>query len=505
MAQPKTKAQHISAITKILTQTDGAAAAQQTKVSLQGATLSVLKGILGDLKKAAAQQKKALSQAMGAPQSQSQARGASSSRSRSKSHSTRGRGRARAATSIKFKSKKGGMTQKPALAENKQALVAGLKKSGIAANMGMTRAKLQAKAIQAQRKKSVRKTRSGAKLGSSPRAGGVSPALKKDYNRVRGLMMGPKFALATRLSDIYASGKKAAGRQVVSQQMINKAMKPRNLDSFKSSVAEERYQMFLEFYKPLLKKAGYSTARGTMGKFTKAGRRMFSKSASKSKKSARKSVSVRFEGLKQQARVPYYVAPRLPATKADGTRRSPRRAPFRVLAVAGSEAPAFTKLSKSEQRRILNKLNGSASSLRAKGAPRQVDINDWFAYVDKTGKYKAPSKSRKSRKSRGRKSVATRYQGLPQSQRVPYYIAKTPTRRVKAPFVVRAIPNTGAKPFRSLARPQQQKILTQLNGGASILRGKGAPRKVKAQDLFNYYDKKGRWAPRTKKGSGNRR
>ena len=56
-----------------------------------------------------------------------------------------------------------------------------------------------------------------------------------------------------------------------------------------------------------------------------------------------------------------------------------------------------------------------------------------------------------------------------------------------------------------LSRAKQQTILRQLNNGAKSLRGKGAPRKVNAQELFNYYDKKGRWAPRSKKGSGNRR
>lgn len=505
MAQPQTKAQYISAIKQIAKAMNDPIKPQQA-AEMQSYSVDDLKGVYADFKKAAAQQQRSISQAMGKAQGQKQQkRSAASSR---KSHSTRGRGRARKASDITFKSKTGGKTSKASQAKNKTVIVQALKKQGVKANTRMTRAQLQAKLTQANRKKTVRKTKPGAKFSSSARAGGVSPALKKDYNRVRGLMQAPNYALSTRLAEVYASGKKSNGRLVVSQQMIDKAMKPRNLDSFSSAVAEERYQMFLEFYKPLLKKAGYSTARGTMGKLTKAGRRMFSKSKSKSKsKSRRKSVAARYESLSQQQRIPYYVAPRLPATKPDGTRRSPRRAPFRVLAVAGSGAPAFTTLDAAEQRRILNRLNGSAKSLRAKGAPRSLDIQAWFDWKNKVGKF-APPKSKSKSKGRKSKSVASKYKSMPQSQRVPYYIAKSPVRRPrlpKAPFVVRAIPGTGATPFRQLSRAKQQTILRQLNNGAKSLRGKGAPRKVNAQELFNYYDKKGRWAPRSKKGSGNRR
>jgi hypothetical protein len=501
VAQPETKAQYISAIKQIAKAINDPIKPQQA-AEMQSYGIDDLKGVYADFKKAAAQQQRSIKQAMGKAQGQKQQkRSAASSR---KSHSTRGKGRARKASDITFKSKTGGKTSKASQAKNKTVIVQALKKQGVKANTRMTRAQLQAKLTQANRKKTVRKTKSGAKFSSSARAGGVSPALKKDYNRVRGLMQAPNYALSTRLAEVYASGKKANGRLVVSQQMINKALKPRNLDSFQSAVAEERYQMFLEFYKPLLKQAGYSTARGTMGKLTKAGRRMLSKSKSKSK-SRRKSVADRYESLSQQQRIPYYVAPRLPATKPDGTRRSPRRAPFRVLAVAGSGAPAFTTLDAAEQRRILNRLNGSAKSLRAKGAPRSLDIQAWFDWKNKAGKFAPPKSKSKGRKSRKSKSVASKYKSMPQSQRVPYYIARSPVRRLKPPFVVRAIPGTGAKPFRQLPRAKQQTILRQLNGGAKSLRGKGAPRKVNAQELFSYYDKKGRWAPRGKKGSGNRR
>lgn len=290
---------------------------------------------------------------------------------RSKSHSTRGKGRARKASDIRFKSKSKGMTTKSSQAKNKTVIVQALKKAGVQASTRMTRAQLQAKLTQANRKKTVRKTRSGAKLPSSPRAGGVSPALKKDYNRVRALMSGPNYPLSTRLAKIYASGKKADGRLVVTQQLIDKALKPRNLDSFKSAVPEERYQMFLQFYKPLLKKAGYSTARGTMGKLTKAGRRMLSASKRTGrKKSVRKSVKARFQAIKQQGKFPYYLA-----------KGSVRRigggpgGPGVVRVVPGKGATPFSRLSDSEKKKVLNYLNtDNGKSLRGRGAKRKVDV-----------------------------------------------------------------------------------------------------------------------------------
>jgi hypothetical protein len=290
---------------------------------------------------------------------------------RSKSHSTRGKGRARKASEIRFKSKSKGMTTKASQAKNKTVIVQALKKAGVQASTRMTRAQLQAKLTQANRKKTVRKTRDGAKLPSSPRAGGVSPALKKDYNRVRALMSGPKYPLSTRLAKIYASGKKADGRLVVTQQLIDKALKPRNLDSFKSAVAEERYQMFLQFYKPLLKKAGYSTARGTMGKLTKAGRRMFSTAKSKSrKKSARKSVKARYQAIKQQGKLPYYLAKGYVRRIGGGP-----GGPGVVRVVPGSGATPFSRLSEAEKRKVLNYLNtDNGKSLRGKGAKRKVDV-----------------------------------------------------------------------------------------------------------------------------------
>jgi hypothetical protein len=287
---------------------------------------------------------------------------------RSKSHSTRGKGRARKASDIKFKSKSGLSTTKASQAKNKTVIVQALKKQGVAANASMSRAQLQAKLTQANRKKTVRKSHGKKQFNSSPRAGGVSPALKKDYNRVRALMSAPNYSLSTRLAKVYASGKKADGRLVVTQQLVDKALKPRNLDSFTSAVSEERYQMFLQFYKPLLKKAGYSTARGTMGKLTKAGRRMFS--ASKSKKSVRKSVKARFQAIKQQGKFPYYLA-----------KGSVRRigggpgGPGVVRVVPGKGATPFSRLSDSEKKKVLNYLNtDNGKSLRGRGAKRKVDV-----------------------------------------------------------------------------------------------------------------------------------
>ena len=119
-------------------------------------------------------------------------------------------------------------------------------------------------------------------------------------------------------------------------------------------------------------------------------------------------------------------------------------------------------------------------------------------------KSKSKSKGRKSRKS-GRKSISSRFGAIAQQQRVPYYIAPAPKARRRAPFSVRAVPGTGAPAFSTLDRAEQSRILARLNGTSKSLRSKGAPRAVNAGDLFAYYDKTGKYAPKPKKSASQDR
>ena len=193
---------------------------------------------------------------------------AAKKKSKSKSRSTGRKSKSKSRKSVAMKSKRGGSTRVVRRAKNKSALVQAIRKSGGKANMGMRRAQLQARLTGINRRKSIRRSRSGA---PALRSRNLSPAIKKDYRRVRKLVISGM--LADRLASIYAEGARANGRLVVTQQQINKGMMVKSLSDFPSAVPEERYQMFLQHYKPLLKKAGYMTSRGKMGLLTKAARK----------------------------------------------------------------------------------------------------------------------------------------------------------------------------------------------------------------------------------------
>ena len=397
MAAPKTTAQYRSAILKLLVATDPKAKSKtgkaKAKAALAAMNLTALKAFYKKVTAQISKQQAIVQRAMGQATSQQQRAGvkkqAKKSSSRKKSHSSRGRGTARKRSTIKFKSKTGGMTTKPSQAKSMAALKAGLKKAGVKGYSGKSRAQLQAMATQAQRRKTTRTAKSSGKTKRT--IGGVSPTLRKDYNRVRSLISSMR--LASRLVALQQSGKTVP--QAIKQQSITLI----DLDQIPLSDPKDRYVAWLDKYRKVLKAAGYSTAAGSWGKLTKRGRAALkskSKSRKSRKKSGRKSVKARWGAIAQQQRVPYYIAP---APKVR------RKAPFAVRAIPGTGAPAFSTLDRAEQKRILGRLNGTAKSLRSKGAPRKVGAQALFNYYDKKGPYAPKSKKAKSQK----RGAANRY------------------------------------------------------------------------------------------------
>jgi hypothetical protein len=97
-----------------------------------------------------------------------------------------------------------------------------------------------------------------------------------------------------------------------------------------------------------------------------------------------------------------------------------------------------------------------------------------------TRKSRTSTKSRTSKKSRkSRKSLKQVFVQI-QGQKMPYMIKKSK----RIPTRVAAVPGQGAKPFNQLSLAQQQSVVAFLNSDkAKKLREKGAPRKVKFQDV----------------------
>lgn len=136
---------------------------------------------------------------------------------------------------------------------------------------------------------------------------------------------------------------------------------------------KERYDKFFEIYTPQLKNLGLGFGAGARGKVPK-GKILVGKElqpAPRKAKSKSRSVSVKtaYAAIKQQGKMPYYLAPGYTRVVGGGA-----GGPGRVLAVPGSGAPAFSKLPEEEQRKILRWLNSDAGKkLRAKGAKRVVE------------------------------------------------------------------------------------------------------------------------------------
>ena len=107
-----------------------------------------------------------------------------------------------------------------------------------------------------------------------------------------------------------------------------------------------------------------------------------------------------------------------------------------------------------------------------------------FLQVYKKTRVAAPKKATKARA----KSVRTVYQQIKGQQKFPYYLSAGYTARVgggaSGPGVIRAVPKSGALPFRSLDEDKQRGVVRFLNTEAgSGLRGKGAKKKVVFQEI----------------------
>ena len=94
-----------------------------------------------------------------------------------------------------------------------------------------------------------------------------------------------------------------------------------------------------------------------------------------------------YAAIKQQGKMPYYLAPGYTRVVAGGA-----GGPGRVLTVPGSGATPFSKLSDEQKRSVLRWLNSDAGKkMRAKGAKRVVQ-------QQKVISAKSVTKGRKTRK-----------------------------------------------------------------------------------------------------------
>jgi len=100
----------------------------------------------------------------------------------------------------------------------------------------------------------------------------------------------------------------------------------------------------------------------------------------------------------------------------------------------------------------------------------------YTAFVKLYSDVRFTSKKRRSKKSR--KSVKKIYEQI-EGQKLPYMIKKSK----KVPTRVVAIPGQDAIPFNQLSLAEQQRAVAFLNNEGKKLREKGAPRKVKFQDV----------------------
>ena len=125
---------------------------------------------------------------------------------------------------------------------------------------------------------------------------------------------------------------------------------------------------------------------------------------------------------------------------------------------------------------------GVRSVTQAQGATKRAKYQKFLALYEGV---RIPSKpvAKKVKSPRYNYRLVPGVQG---QSKYPYYLAAGFTSRVgggaTGPGVVRAIPKSGAPPFRSLSEEQQRKIVAFLNSAeGKKLRGKGAKRAVSFQ------------------------
>lgn len=138
------------------------------------------------------------------------------------------------------------------------------------------------------------------------------------------------------------------------------------------SNVKARYEAFFQIYTPILKQKGFGFGAGARGKVPKGkvlvGKQLESAPRTSKNKGHKPSVESVYAAIKQQGKMPYYLAPGYTRVVGGGA-----SGPGRVLTVPGSGATPFGKLSDEEKRKILRWLNSDAGKkMRAKGAKRVV-------------------------------------------------------------------------------------------------------------------------------------
>jgi len=347
-----------------------AAAQVATQVAAAGGTAAQTKAAAQAAAQAANMQAAMGGRTDGGGKSTSKSRGKSRGRISAprKSSSAKNRSLAKSRTAIS-KTKGGGRGRDPSKAKNMDVLRQTLINLGVDASRlkGKKRAALE-QMVRFQYLKGKTTKGGGTGLKSS-----LPKSFAKDYNRIRRLIKDGKIAPVT-ISGVTAYG----------------------VEDVPLSDVKARYEAFFQAYARALKQAGLNTGRGKMGALPKGktfeGKSVVSKAKSrkaKSRKTAKlKSVKTRFDAIKQQGKVPYYLA-----------RGSVRRigggpgGPGVVRVVPGTGATPFNKLSEAEKRRVLAYLNTEkGKSLRGKGAKRTVDIQ---GIINLKSNEKAAAKARR--------------------------------------------------------------------------------------------------------------
>ena len=299
------------------------------------------------------------------------------SKSKSKSKSKSLRSTMKSAT---VQTKSGNRTKDPTKAKNVGELVNSLIRAGYAEKdvKGKARGVLE----QMIRRHNAKR--------QSTRGGGTGTVAKlpKSY---RG-----DYARMIRLMKAGVLGERTINRQLTGKLILGVQDVPLNN-------IKERYDKFFEIYTPQLKNIGLGFGPGARGKVPK-GKILVGKQlqpAPRKAKSKSRSVSVKtaYAAIKQQGKMPYYLAPGYTRVVGGGA-----GGPGRVLAVPGSGAPAFSKLPEEEQRKILRWLNSDAGKkMRAKGAKRVVEQQKVLAA--KKAVTKRPG-ARKAKKPKGQDKAA---------------------------------------------------------------------------------------------------
>ncbi len=126
---------------------------------------------------------------------------------------------------------------------------------------------------------------------------------------------------------------------------------------------------------------------------------------------------------------------------------------------------------------------GVTSPAKAQGQTPRARYTKFLALY----KGARPAASKKAAKPKA-KTVRAVYQQIKGQQKFPYYLTAGYTARVgggaSGPGIIRAVPKTGAVPFRRLDEDKQKDVVRFLNTEAGKgLRGKGAKRQVTFQKI----------------------